>query len=195
MLNLLTTEVHPWRAEDWAQALLTTSPLPRQRYERQLLARYQHGELTAEQVRGLLEASQYHILYRSHATHPTTEVQLQALLRKCRPYNAAHGITGLLLHSNGLFVQVLEGPEAAVCNLYARIKQDVRHSQVVTVSEGKGPARRFGHWDMGFGRVACAAVVRAFDTVLAQDLPPGTQPDDTLLQALLNAFDVEEGAA
>ncbi|MBF9239299.1 BLUF domain-containing protein [Hymenobacter sp. BT683] len=140
----------------------------------------------------LLDVSQYHVLYRSLATQPFTETQLEDLLASARPFNAANQLTGLLLYSEGRFVQVLEGPEAAVRALYARIQQDPRHNHVVTVSEGPGPGRRFGEWGMAFGRVAGPAVVRAFDTVLAQDPVPGTPTDSALLLALLQAFGVKQ---
>jgi hypothetical protein len=45
---------------------------------------------------------------------------------------------------------------------------------------------------MAFGRVAGPAVVRAFDTVLAQDYVPGSLPDNSLLLALLEAFGITQ---
>lgn len=180
------------RAAEWAVAL-TADPDPNSRpYERQLLARYQRQELSSNQVLALLDAGCYHILYRSHATRPFSEAQLQAMLAAYRSHNTRHHITGLLLHNNGCFVQVLEGPAAAVRALYTRIQQDARHTHVVTVSEGLGPERRFGNWEMAFGRVAGPAVVRSFETVLAQKTPPGTPADATLLLALLQAFGVDQ---
>ncbi|SFQ32191.1 Sensors of blue-light using FAD [Hymenobacter arizonensis] len=172
--------------------LTANTELTPQRYERQLLQHYQRGELTIDEVIGLLDASQYHVLYRSHATKPFTDAQLEDLLASARPFNAANQLTGLLLYNDSRFVQVLEGPEAAVRALYARIQQDPRHTSVVTVSEGPGPGRRFGEWGMAFGRVAGPAVTQAFDTVLAQDPVPGTVTDSALLLELLQAFGVTQ---
>lgn len=180
------------RAADWATALAADLTPYSRPYERQLLARYQRQELSSDQVLALLDASCYHVLYRSHATRPLTEAQLQEILGAARAHNAHHHVTGLLLHSNGCFVQVLEGPAAAVQALYAHIRQDARHTHVVTISEGLGPERRFGNWDMAFGRVAGPAVVRAFETVLAQETAPDTPADALLLQALLQAFGVNQ---
>jgi hypothetical protein len=164
---------------------------PPARYERQLLEHCRLGELTLGQVGDLLDASQYHVLYRSHATVTFTEMQVQELLAKARLYNNTHQLTGLLLYDEGRFVQVLEGPESEVRALYARIQQDPRHA-VVTVSEGPGPGRRFGDWGMAFGRAAGPAVARAFDTVLAHDPTPGTATNPALLLALLQAFGVTQ---
>jgi hypothetical protein len=186
------TEDQRRQAVDWVLALTADTSLAPQRYERQLLEHYRLGELTIDEVVGLLDTSQYHVLYRSHATVPFTDAQLEDLLASARPYNAANQLTGLLLYNDSRFVQVLEGPEAAVRALYARIQQDPRHTHIVTVSEGPGPGRRFGEWGMAFGRVAGPAVTRAFDTVLAQDPAPGTVTDSSLLLALLQAFGVTE---
>ena len=187
----LDTEAQRRRAVHYAVVLTADTPLAPQRYERQLLNRFQQGELTLDQVSELLNASIYQILYRSRATRPLNEPQLQRLLEKSRSRNAAQGITGLLLYSDSHFVQVLEGPEDAVRHLYAKIQHDAWHTQVVTVSEGPAPARRFGEWNMGLGHVASQAVARALETVLDQEYEANTQPDDALLEALLKAFGVE----
>ncbi|WP_230688410.1 BLUF domain-containing protein [Hymenobacter jeongseonensis] len=192
LYHSLATEAQQRRAADWVQTLTANTDPSSQRYERQLMEHYRLGELTIDEVMNLLDVSQYHVLYRSLATQPFTETQLEDLLASARPFNAANQLTGLLLYSEGRFVQVLEGPEAAVRALYARIQQDPRHNHVVTVSEGPGPGRRFGEWGMAFGRVAGPAVVRAFDTVLAQDPVPGTPTDSALLLALLQAFGVKQ---
>ena len=110
------------------------------------------GTLTIDQVLALLEESVYHVLYRSCATHPMTEADLQALLDWLRIYNA-HQLTDLLLYSDGRFMQLIEKPETVVQALYARIQQYLRHTQVVTMSGGPGSQRWFKEWSMAFGHV------------------------------------------
>lgn len=61
---------------------------------------------------------------------------MHQLLEAARCFNVERRISGLLLYSAGRFVQVLEGPEDAVQNLYATIQQDARHTQVVAVNAG-----------------------------------------------------------
>ena len=175
------------RAVAWAVALTAGTSLAPRRYERYLLDRYQGGVLTIDEVIELLEASVYQVLYRSRATRPLGEAQLQELLEYSRAYNARYQITGLLLYSDGRFVQVLEGDEAPVRALFARIQQDSRHTQVVTLREGPGPQRRFADWQMAFGHVAAPAL----DQVLGAVNRPAPEPvaiDDPHLQALLKAF-------
>lgn len=179
------------RAVAWAVALTTGTPLAPRYYERQLLARFERGELTLDQIEQRLAAGVYHLLYHSRATHPPDDDQLRALLGQSRAHNAAHQITGLLLYGEGRFVQVLEGPEAAVRAVYARIRTDPRHAQVVTVREGPGPPRRFADWHMGFGPAAGAALERVLAAIGSEQPLAGPPPDNAHLRALLQAFGAE----
>ncbi|MFD1469830.1 BLUF domain-containing protein [Hymenobacter caeli] len=187
------TEAERRRAVAYVIALTANTPIAPQRYERQLLARYQQGELTVDQVLESLDASIYQVLYRSRTAEPWSVTQLQALLNKSRHYNAAHGITGLLLYSDGCFVQVLEGPENAVRTLYANIQQDPRHTQLLTIREGLGPRRYFADWSMDFGYVEKQEVEQALD-LLYTESTQALVSKDPYLCALLRAFAVEEEA-
>jgi hypothetical protein len=141
------------KAVTLAVALTADTPLAPKRYERELLARFQAGEVTIDQVLKLLDESIYQVLYRSQANRALVDNELNDLLTRSRTFNGQHQITGLLLYSNGQFVQVIEGPEVEVRALYARIQQDARHTQVVTISDGPGPQRWFADWRMAFGEV------------------------------------------
>jgi hypothetical protein len=128
------------------------------------------------------------VLYHSRFAGPWEEAGLRALLERLRAHNAARDLTGLLLCSDDRFVQVLEGPEAAVRALYARIRRDPRHRDVATLREGLGP-RRFAGWAMGFGYVPGPDL---HSTVAALDAPgPRLAPgvSDPQLRALLDALE------
>lgn len=127
------------------------------------------------------------MLYRSQATQVLTEADLQALLEWSRAYNAQQQITGLLLYSDRRFVQLVEGPEAAVRNLYARIQADARHTQVVTLSDGPGPQRWFADWHMPFGHVEALELHQVLGAV-ASHTAPVVPLEDPHLQTLLHAF-------
>jgi hypothetical protein len=180
-------EVQRRRAVAATVAFTVNTPLAPKRYERQLLARYQAGELSIDEVLALLDSSLYHVLYRSRATQAPTEADLQALLEQSRTYNAQHQITGLLLYSEGRFVQLFEGPEAIVRSLYARIQADPRHTQVVTVSDGPGPQRWFADWHLAFGYVEPQEMHHVLGAVETQK-PPLIVIEDPHLQTLLHAF-------
>ena len=176
------------RAVAGAVALTSGTSLAPQGYERYLLALYQRGRLTIEEVIELLNLSIYQVIYHSRATVLPNQAELQALLESSRRYNAAHQITGLLLYSEGRYVQVLEGAEAAVRVLYARIQQDPRHEQVVTVCQGPGPQRCFADWRLGFGHVSSPAVDDVLDVLHAQRPTQNLEVDDPHLRTLLDAF-------
>jgi hypothetical protein len=69
-------EVQRRRAVAATVAFTVNTPLAPKRYERQLLARYQAGELSIDEVLALLDSSLYHVLYRSRATQAPTEADL-----------------------------------------------------------------------------------------------------------------------
>ena len=58
------------------------------------------------------------------------------------------GITGALMLYDDWFAQVLEGPQAAVEALYAKIKVDKRHDSVRLNEAGPTTKRLFGKWAM-----------------------------------------------
>lgn len=70
------------------------------------------------------------LLYRSGQLAEFTAADIGRLLSRARAFNTRQGIGGLLLHHDGLFMQLLEGPVAAVDALYARIAADPRHCEV-----------------------------------------------------------------
>jgi hypothetical protein len=93
----------------------------------------------------------YHLIYQSQALTPFGPEELEALLHRGRTHNRAHGLTGLLLHTDdGRFLQVLEGPKTAVRHLfYHVILSDTRHFHCQVVSEGLCFKRSFSDWTMG----------------------------------------------
>ena len=91
------------------------------------------------------------LMYASRTAATTDADAMQAILRQCKDNNPALGITGLLCQcgSSGIFMQVLEGGRAAVNQLYLKIAQDKRHSDVQLLSYEEINERRFAGWAMG----------------------------------------------
>jgi hypothetical protein len=92
----------------------------------------------------------YHLIYRSVAQKALSDKELSELLLNSRTYNKEEQITGILLHAEGEYMQVLEGEEAAIKRLYARIEADHRHTEVRMVTDGTTLFRIFPRWSMGF---------------------------------------------
>ncbi|SER32747.1 BLUF domain-containing protein [Microlunatus flavus] len=88
--------------------------------------------------------------YTSTMVRPMTDAELVDLLVASRSRNADRGVTGLLLYRRGRVMQLLEGEERVVRELYDRIAMDVRHQQVTTVWSSAATQRRFPDWTMGF---------------------------------------------
>jgi hypothetical protein len=92
----------------------------------------------------------FYLVYVSAAGTWFSAQELRDLLASSRAHNERDGITGMLLYKNGNFMQVLEGEEAAVRALHARITADRRHHGVVTIDSGHTEHRQFKDWSMGF---------------------------------------------
>lgn len=93
------------------------------------------------------------LIYRSRSLLPgngiaAQQVGLAEILRVSRLNNAALEITGALVLYDDWFAQVLEGSEAAVTQLYAKISADARHDRVVLDQSALVPSRLFGKWAM-----------------------------------------------
>ncbi|GGF11949.1 hypothetical protein GCM10011383_23980 [Hymenobacter cavernae] len=79
-----------------------------------------------------------------------SDEQLKDILLKARATNHDLRITGLLLYSEGMIMQVLEGEQEVVRMLYEKIRRDPRHTEVATLVDGPVPRRVFPDWSMGF---------------------------------------------
>lgn len=91
-----------------------------------------------------------YLIYMSASTHLFTDAELKEILTKSRQNNAAHLLTGMLLYSEGSFVQVLEGDATALDHTYKKIKRDKRHKNLIELAEGELAERIFPFWSMGF---------------------------------------------
>lgn len=80
---------------------------------------------------------------------------LKDMLVSFRKNNEANGITGMMLFSEGIFLQVLEGEDRKVNTLVRKIRKDARHHSVVQLDEKAITRRIFPNWSMGF-KVASA---------------------------------------
>ena len=99
------------------------------------------------------------IVYVSQSAKAFSTGDLGALLEHSRDRNAADDITGLLIYRynedfrRGNFLQVLEGPEDALADVWNRISSDPRHHTIIVLEEGESDALAFGDWSMGFRNV------------------------------------------
>lgn len=92
----------------------------------------------------------HRVLYVATARKPLSRDELATLLEKSRVNNERDGVTGMMLYRDGLFIQALEGPAAAVSDLMGRIRKDSRISSCDVIDEGNTGERIFSEWRMAF---------------------------------------------
>jgi Sensors of blue-light using FAD len=92
------------------------------------------------------------LLYVSNTARDIAASDLNAILESARRNNQVLGLTGLLLYIDGGFLQILEGEERTVHEVYGRIRADRRHWEARLLLDREAP-RAFGHWSMGFERL------------------------------------------
>ena len=94
-----------------------------------------------------------HIVYLSTSNGLMTENQLVEILRQARAYNTEHQITGLLLYSEGTFIQLIEGSAKDVDTIFSKIRYDNRHKGLIKLIDKPLAERDFPEWSMGFAAV------------------------------------------
>jgi hypothetical protein len=95
----------------------------------------------------------FQLIYVSDFAMALDENDLQDILISARAINSEQGISGKLITVSRHFFQVIEGDEAKVNQLYAKIKQDTRHENVRLVMTKSTGVREFGDWSMGFSNL------------------------------------------
>ena len=98
----------------------------------------------------------FSLVYLSRANQMFSESELLELLRISRENNSRLQVTGLLLYKDGNFIQLLEGEQETVNQLYQKISRDDRHVNVTTLFDGPIETREFPNWSMGFNDLKSA---------------------------------------
>lgn len=129
------------------------------------------------------------LTYFSTSTGPLGKDELVDLLARSRSNNEKVGLTGLLLYSDGSFVQTLEGPDHVVDEAFRRIAGDVRHRSVSVALREQVTERFFPDWSMGFREVSGAEsdLVPGFSAYLESRNAPRT-PGGSRAEVFHRAF-------
>lgn len=94
------------------------------------------------------------LLYASRAVADPQPDTIAEIMRQSHAHNPPQGITGILCHSDAVYMQVLEGGRAAVNALYTKIIGDPRHRDVVLLHYEEINERRYAGWTMGKANLA-----------------------------------------
>lgn len=90
------------------------------------------------------------LIYFSSSLKLVQEEDFISLLEQSRKHNSEKGITGILLCVRGNILQVLEGDQQAVEDLFNRVEQDTRHTDVSIAFKRPISQRLFPKWAMGY---------------------------------------------
>ena len=124
------------------------------------------------------------VVYVSSARRPLDAGQFDRLLARSRTHNAAAGVTGVLLHGDGAFLQHLEGPPEGVARIWARVSACTLHHRVTELLREPVAQRQFAHWHMGFAEAPSSmlqAAARSRWLAGIDQLPPPEQAPEALL--------------
>lgn len=129
------------------------------------------------------------LLYVSRATQEFSRVELEALAKKSAARNARSGITGLLLYSRGQFLQLVEGDQDSLTELFYKISKDSRHTDVLKLMFVRKEGRLFANWNMGLLNLDAGPEVHqvVFATTVTH-LRAAGQSDSQVALALLKQF-------
>jgi len=92
----------------------------------------------------------HELLYHSKARNDLSFQDIKSILETSRLYNSKYGITGCLLYHKHEFIQIIEGEQRVLQELFKRIEADPRHTQVVLLSQGEKLKRTFDSWSMAY---------------------------------------------
>ncbi len=87
------------------------------------------------------------LIYRSQP-FGFDNAMLAGILMQARRNNPRDGITGALICRQDLYIQLIEGPEAKIDALYAKIAEDDRHCDVRLALSDTVSERIFPEWEM-----------------------------------------------
>lgn len=123
------------------------------------------------------------LAYASSSAYDFTDGDLITLLMNSRANNRRAGITGLLLHDKGRFIQILEGESDVVRDRYTRIAADPRHRDISILLEQDGPDRKFPKWTMGYKALNDPLVqsIPGFNTFFTREATSDDSPIEELL--------------
>ena len=115
---------------------------------------------------------------------------LVEMLESIRPKNDDLELTGMLLYSGGSVIQTLEGPEASVESVFASIRTDPRHTEVVVLLRERIEARSFPAWSMGFQNISEREIhdIASYADFTQAGLADGLGPQSSSAFRLLELF-------
>jgi hypothetical protein len=90
------------------------------------------------------------IIYTSKATQEFKPSDIDNILTLAAKNNTKRDLTGMLCFSRNYFLQCLEGSRSNVNEMYHKILNDNRHSDIVLLEYEEISEREFSSWSMAY---------------------------------------------
>tara|TARA_R110002020_G_scaffold211682_3_gene417941 strand:- start:814 stop:1227 length:414 start_codon:yes stop_codon:yes gene_type:complete len=92
----------------------------------------------------------YSIVYISSAADSLTKNDIQDVFNFTLDWNLDNNISGFLVYKNQSFIQLLEGDEQVLKELFERIKNDERHCNIIPIIQQNLPYKSFEGYQTSF---------------------------------------------
>jgi hypothetical protein len=99
------------------------------------------------------------VAYLSTSVEELSVDAIESLLFKCRAFNSAVGVTGVLFLQDRTYFQYFEGPSEGVAQVHKRIKESTSHTDIKELLNEPIEQRLFSSWLMGFTEVPDSLVL------------------------------------
>ncbi|MDP9079433.1 MAG: BLUF domain-containing protein [Bacteroidota bacterium] len=93
------------------------------------------------------------LAYVSSAVRLMNGEELLEILKTARKNNSERDVTGVLLYSEGTFIQAIEGEGDDVDSIFTAIELDARHKNIIKLIDNTIEKRFFPDWTMGFANI------------------------------------------
>jgi hypothetical protein len=108
------------------------------------------------------------ILYISSASLQLGTLEINKIMEHAEVANNARGITGFLLFNDNSFIQLLEGSEQEVKDLYGKILNDPRHQHLIVLLKDKYEQPCFKGYHSAFKVFDNAIVAHEFNEYISE---------------------------
>ena len=89
------------------------------------------------------------LIYASAAVKLFRASDLYDMLTTARKYNQTHEISGMMIYHSRSILQVLEGPDEVIADLFLRIRRDPRHTALRLITRAVVERKEYEPWPMG----------------------------------------------
>lgn len=126
------------------------------------------------------------LIYSSIKANDVESSEIERILEVAKVSNKKQNITGMLCFNRNYFLQVLEGERSKVCELYAKIANDKRHTHLVIYHLVEVNQREFHDWSMGYVPESSLTAHEILKHASSTEFNPTEMSAQSILQMMLS---------